>query len=91
MQTGIVENATAKRDRNQKLWDDAKAMCEAFIKEYQAATKARKEELKLLALIRERVEARFAELSEGVTERGMQDEFSYENKSAYEKEEFGGF
>jgi len=89
MQTGIVESATAKRDRNQKLWDDAKAMCEAFNKEYESATKARKEELKLLAAIRERVEARFAQLSEGVTERGKQDDFDYENQSEYEHKEFG--
>jgi 16S rRNA G1207 methylase RsmC len=87
-QTGIVEAAKSKRDRNQKLWDDAVAMCDAFVKEYEAASAARKEELALLALIRERVEARFAELSEGVTERGMQDEFSYDNEYEYEEDEF---
>jgi hypothetical protein len=87
-QTGIVQTAAAKRDRNQKLWDDATALCTACEDEYKSASKSRRQELKLLAAIQERVEARFANLSEGVTERGEADSFSYENKSAYEQKSF---
>jgi hypothetical protein len=38
-----------------------------------------------LAAIKERVEARFAQLSAGVTERGKQDTFSYNAENDYEK------
>jgi len=58
-QTGIVQSASAKRDRNQNLWDDAVALCDAVTEEYHAATESRREELELLADIRARVEARF--------------------------------
>lgn len=46
-------------------------MCEAVEEEYHTAKAARSEELELLAAIEERVKARFSELSEGVTARGM--------------------
>jgi hypothetical protein len=62
--------ATAKRDRNQRLWDDATALCDAVTEEYRVATDARNEELELLADIKARVEARFGELSEDVVRRG---------------------
>lgn len=87
-QQGIISSATAKRDRNQRLLDDATALCAAIEEEYTNASAARKEELELLAAIRERVESRFAQLSKGVTERGTQDEFTYENASEYEHKEF---
>jgi predicted nucleic acid-binding Zn-ribbon protein len=88
VQTGIVMSASAKRDRNQRLLDDARALCQAVTDEYTAATSARREELDLLAVIRERVEARFGQLSEGVKERGVQDEFTYTNNYAYEQPQF---
>lgn len=90
MQTGIVQAATAKRDRNQELLDAATEMCASFNAEYEAATAARKEELELLALIRERVEFHFAHLAEGVVERGKMDkeDFEYDNAYAYEQPKF---
>jgi hypothetical protein len=87
-QTGIVSAGVAKRDRNQQLLDDADALCGSVDTEYEEATKSRGRELKLLAALRERVEARFADISGGVRERGEEDEFSYENKSAIEHKEF---
>jgi hypothetical protein len=45
------------------LWDDAVALCNSIEEEYHTATEPRKEELDLLAAIRERVEARFGDLS----------------------------
>lgn len=60
---GIVSVNTAKRDRNQTLLDDATALCGAVDTEYENATSARKQELKLLDLIRERVEQKFAEMN----------------------------
>jgi len=87
-QTGIINTATAKRDRNQRLLDDAHNLCNATENEYQSATAARKQELELLGAIRQRVEARFAQLSKGVTERGEQDEFTYTNQSEYETSTF---
>jgi len=87
-QQGIISSATAKKDRNQRLLDDATALCTAVDAEYKNATEARKEELELLGAIRERVEARFAQLSKGVTERGQQDNFTYENASDYDHQEF---
>jgi len=87
-QTGIVLSATNKRDRNQRLLDDATALCDAVTHEYNSASESRREELDLLKAIRERVDARFGQLSEGVTERGEQDEFSYSNEYAYEQPEF---
>lgn len=59
VQTGIVQSATSKRDRNTQLLEDAQALCGSVEEEYQTATEARREELDLLAAIRERVEARF--------------------------------
>lgn len=52
-------SGTSKRDRNQNLWNDAKALCDAVAEEYRVATDARKEEMELLADIRARVEVRF--------------------------------
>jgi len=87
-QQGIVSSASAKRDRNQRLWDDAAALCNSVEEEYKSASSARKQELELLAAIRERVEARFAQLSTGVKDRGTQDEFTYSNDYAYEQPQF---
>jgi hypothetical protein len=63
-------------------------LCEAVAEEYKVATEARTEELELLAVIKERVEARFAELSDGVKERGRMDEFEYNAENDYETETF---
>jgi len=87
-QTGILFKATEKRDRNANLLADAHALCDSVAAEYQSATASRKEELELLAAIRERVEARFAEISTDVQERANEDTFSYTNEYAYEKPEF---
>jgi len=59
--------------------NDAGNLCEAVKVQYEEATKSRTNELSLLAAIKERVEARFAQLSSGVTDRGKQDDFNYEN------------
>jgi hypothetical protein len=45
------------------LWDDAVNLCKSVEDEYHTATEARKEELELLDAIKERVEARFGDLS----------------------------
>lgn len=87
-QTGIVQSATQKRDRNQRLLEDAQALCQSVADEYASASASRKEELELLAAIRERVQARFSELTEDVTARGVQDEFTYSNEYAYEQPAF---
>jgi len=87
-QTGIVQSATQKRDRNQRLLDDASALCNSVAEEYTAATASRKQELELLSAIRERVEARFGQLSEGVTARGEEDTFTSTNDYAYEQPAF---
>lgn len=44
VQSSIVSDASAKRDRNQRIWDDAKALCEAVEDEYHTSTEARQEE-----------------------------------------------
>jgi PBP1b-binding outer membrane lipoprotein LpoB len=87
-QTGIVQSASTKRDRNQRLLEDAQALGQSVADEYASATASRKEELELLSAIRERVEARFSELSEDVVERGEEDTFTYTNEYAYEEPEF---
>lgn len=58
-QTGIVGSATAKRDRNQKLWDDAAALCTASDEEYENAKLQRREERDVIDALRAKVEARF--------------------------------
>jgi hypothetical protein len=70
------------------LLDDANNLCGAVAEEYRVASEARAEELELLATISERVEARFAEISSGVTERGEMDEFEYNAENDYETDEF---
>jgi len=79
-QTGILFTATQKRDRNQTLLDDAQNLCQSVADEYAAATASRKEELELLNAIRERVEARFAEISTGVQETINTEDGSYTNE-----------
>jgi hypothetical protein len=74
-QIGIVNSAQAKLDRNTKLKDDATALCSACEDEYKSSSNSRRQELALLAAIKDRVEARFATISSGVTERGKQDNF----------------
>jgi len=85
-QTGIIQTATAKRDRNQRLWDDATAMCTSFTNEYESASKGRKEELQLLEVIRTKVEEKFGKISESVNET----ESEYENEATYERSTFQG-
>lgn len=74
-QIGIVNSAQAKLDRNSKLKEDASNLCQACEDEYKSSSNSRKQELALLAAIKDRVEARFATISSGVTERGKQDNF----------------
>lgn len=92
VQQGIVADATAKRNRNAKLLEDAKAVCAAFQKEYDQATAARTEEKSLLAAIRAKVEERFAQLEgkESVQTRGRQDkeDWTYENQSEHQDVKF---
>jgi len=87
-QTGIVQSAQAKLERNAKLLEDAGNLCTACEEEYKSSSKARQSELALLAAIQERVEARFGQLSQGVTQRGTQDTFSYNAENDYERKEF---
>jgi hypothetical protein len=87
-QTGITSSAKAKVDRNAKILEDGGSLCETAEREYVSASKARKQELKLLSAIKERVEARFGEISEGVTERGKEDEFNYKHENDYDHKEF---
>jgi chromosome segregation ATPase len=58
VQGGIVQSATAKLERNNKLAEDASAMCQVFVEEYHSAAAGRKEELDLIYVIKQKVEAR---------------------------------
>jgi len=51
-QTGIVGSATAKRDRNQRLWDEAGNLCNTSEAEYTASTAQRREELDIIDALR---------------------------------------
>lgn len=62
MQSGIVQSASAKLERNQKLANDAAVMCSTFEEEYHSASEGRKEELDLLAVIKQKVDAKFQQL-----------------------------
>jgi hypothetical protein len=68
--------------------DDGDSLCGTAELEYTNASKARTGELKLLAALKERVEERFGELSEGVSERGKEDSFAYNNENDYEHKSF---
>jgi urocanate hydratase len=87
-QIGIVNSAQAKLDRNSKLKEDASNLCQACEDEYKSSSNSRKQELQLLAAIKDRVEVRFAALSSGVTERGKADSFNYNAENDYEKKQF---
>jgi len=71
-QTGVVSAATAKRDRNQRLWDEAAAYCATGEDQYQTSTKARREELDLLDTLRARVTDRWGDFEDIEKERVRQ-------------------
>jgi len=58
--------------------------------QYAAAKEGRAAELELLAAIKVKVEEHFAQLADGVVERGKLDNFdnTYTNASEYEEKEF---
>jgi peptidoglycan hydrolase CwlO-like protein len=68
-QTGVVASATAKRDRNQRLWDEAAAYCATGEDQYQTSTKARRDELDLLDTLRGKVTARWGDFEDIEKER----------------------
>jgi regulator of replication initiation timing len=58
-QTGIVGSATAKKDRNQNLWDDATELCDNADDEYNSAKALRQEELEVIDQLRHKVNLRW--------------------------------
>jgi len=68
-QTGVVGSATAKRDRNQRLWDEAAAYCATGEDQYQTSTRARRDELDLLDTLRAKVTARWGDFEDIEKER----------------------
>jgi hypothetical protein len=58
-ETGVVASSTAKRDRNQRLWDDATSLCQIQEDEYTHATEGRRQERDLVDALRQKVSARF--------------------------------
>lgn len=58
-ETGVVAAATAKRNRNQNLWDDAEDLCELQDAEYENGTNGRRQERDLIDAIRSKVETRY--------------------------------
>jgi hypothetical protein len=58
-ETGVVASATAKRDRNQRLWDDAVDLCQLQEEEYEHSTAGRRQERDLIDNIRSKVHARY--------------------------------
>ncbi|KAM3144544.1 hypothetical protein pb186bvf_003413 [Paramecium bursaria] len=62
-QTAISQAASNKKQRNQKLLDDATALCGTFQSEYDVASTGRRQELVVLAELERLVERRRAEKS----------------------------
>jgi hypothetical protein len=58
-ETGVVSSATAKKDRNQRLWDDAVELCTLQEEEYTHSTAGRRQERDLVDAIRSKVNARY--------------------------------
>jgi flagellar biosynthesis chaperone FliJ len=58
-ETGVVATSTAKRDRNQRLWDDATELCQIQEDEYAHGTDGRRQERDLIDALRAKVQARF--------------------------------
>jgi hypothetical protein len=58
-ETGVVSSATAKKDRNQRLWDDAVDLCTLQEDEYANSTTGRRQERDLIDTIRAKVHARY--------------------------------
>jgi len=59
-QTGVVGTATAKRDRNQRLWDDSHALCSSQEEFYEEAKTQRREERDIIDAVRTKVNDRWA-------------------------------
>jgi hypothetical protein len=58
-QQGIIASATAKRDRNQRLWDDSTELCESQSEFYEQAKAQRREERDIIDAVRQKVELRW--------------------------------
>jgi hypothetical protein len=58
-ETGVVAASTAKRDRNQNLWDDAVELCQVQEEEYTNGTAGRRQERDLIDALRAKVTARY--------------------------------
>lgn len=72
-QTGIVAAATAKRDRNQRLWDEAAAYCATGEDQYLTSTQSRRDELDLLDNLRAKVTSRWGDFEDIEKERIRQE------------------
>jgi len=58
-QSGVIQAATAKRDRNQRLWDDSEELCEAQAEFYEQAKIQRREERDIIDAVRQKVQLRW--------------------------------
>lgn len=58
-ETGVVAAATAKRNRNQNLWDDAEELCAVQDAEYAQGTEGRRQERDLIDALRAKVTLRY--------------------------------
>jgi chromosome segregation ATPase len=58
-QSGVINSATAKRDRNQRLWDDSQELCGSQGEFYEQAKNQRREERDIIDAVRQKVELRW--------------------------------
>ncbi|KAL4468885.1 hypothetical protein ABPG72_009155 [Tetrahymena utriculariae] len=88
-QSAIFTTAQAKLQRNTQLLDAAQNMCSSFKKEYDSATNARNQELELIEVIRQKLEAKYGQLSELVKERASEDSFGQsQSQDEYIEEQY---
>jgi hypothetical protein len=59
IQTGVVGTATAKRDRNQRLWDDSNELCGSQAEFYEQSKNQRREERDIIDAVRQKVNIRW--------------------------------
>jgi len=59
IQSGVVGTATAKRDRNQRLWDDSAELCGSQATFYENAKTQRREERDIVDAVRQKVQIRW--------------------------------
>lgn len=80
-QTAVLNEATAKEDRNSDLLNSSADLCDDFINEYKTETKSREDELHLIEEIRALVSKRLNQLSPGAYARANSDDFGeYQNQ-----------